>query len=69
MLAYVPLAPDVARCNGFTYPQDRDQCRRFTERQLATVQTPWTKGDSKALAESLWPPGCSEFLPIPPLER
>lgn len=37
--------PDTARCNGFTCPGDRKTCRRFTERGLASAQTPWMLGN------------------------
>ena len=42
---FAPLPPDVARCNGFTCPSDREQCRRFTERNLAQTESPWTHGE------------------------
>ncbi len=38
MFIHLPL--DIPRCNGFTCPHDREQCRRFTDRGLATLHTP-----------------------------
>lgn len=45
MTTFTPLSIKVARCKGYTCPQDRDQCRRFAERGLAQVGTSWTNGD------------------------
>lgn len=42
MTTFTLLAVDVARCNGFTCPDDRENCRRFTERSLGEWNTKWS---------------------------
>ena len=68
MTTFTPLAVDVARCNGFTCPSDRDQCRRFTERGLAQTYTAWTHGEFVDVLRGggISDRRCDQLLPIRP---
>ena len=58
MTRFIPLLHDIARCGGYTCPGNRAKCRRFTERGLAAVGTPWTHGDRAADGGA----GCSQRI-------